>query len=144
MSCPDTTITVISLGKEVNELFENALNSVSYWYFTLPWLIQKTGLNWPVLGSFCTQTYLYILKGTLNLNLVELSQARVPWFKCYRLSEVENSAKIKICKIRISNPIVPWLRHGKICIFKVMKWQLTTKVLTNLTKIICNKHGFKL
>ena len=24
VSCPDTTITVISLGKEVNEVFENA------------------------------------------------------------------------------------------------------------------------
>ena len=34
-SCPDTTITLISLKKEVNEPFENALNSVSYKYFTL-------------------------------------------------------------------------------------------------------------
>ena len=43
MSCYDTTITVISLGKEVNELFENALNSVSYWYFAMTYT--ETSLN---------------------------------------------------------------------------------------------------
>ena len=41
MSCPDTTITVISLGKEVNELFENALNSVPYRYLHYHDFIQK-------------------------------------------------------------------------------------------------------
>ena len=80
----------------------------------------------------------------LSFNLAELADAGVPWFKNCRLSKVGNSAKIKICKFKMSSTIVPWLRYGKICIFKDIKWQLTTKVLTNFTKVICTELGFKL
>ena len=89
--CPDARITLLLLGKQVNELLENNLNSVSYQYFNVP--CQYTGTSLTVGSQYiiCKDLPLFIKR---ILSVCFVVYAVVPWFKNFRPYMVENIAKM--------------------------------------------------
>ena len=106
--CPDTTMILILLGKEVSELLEDDLNFVSGSVFYMNYAIMQKPAKFLVPSSLYSKTFLILIRGHSRLWCGgTFTSWVIHWFKNNRLiSKVDNSAKMKICKINVNSPTV--------------------------------------